>query len=792
MDRRLNIEAMRNFQLLAGLVLIMTAEHASAADRFEWERVRRVIVRDSPQRAHYPSVVRAADGTLLVLFTQQTAKQEASGQGDLMLVRSTDDGLSWSDGAAIYRAGSGVPRAMGTMTALGDGRIIAPFVELDRSQTIGDVSLLISEDNGDHWEKKSLNVNVPLAWWAPCGKLVEAADGVLAMPIYGAVSQVDLNATIHHCGLLRSTDGGESWGDFTWIARGGQGIAGADSGSRFSFEGLSVQPTPDGRWLGMMTARRLNKGGDGPSPINEGPGAPQVLCRLWSSDEGRTWTRPDQLMPGAWPSLAVVETQTLCANTLWAAWGEMRLVVSQNGFDTFFQELPLMLRGWLQGMNNRPQEIPLPPTVPYLTDGNRWNYEHFGFPSMLALDADNLIVVFGRTQNGQGHGDFPWDPPEWKNLPIYKERIQAVFYQRKVVNRALARPTADTTPGPRGRWVLAERIVVKGLGPMARAPDGDFIGVVDGKFSRSSDGGRSWKKIDSARFPGEGDFGDDRGFPVGAFGILRSGRWLASVQHQTKPHIFGTARIMGERNGYHTILHEGFREFNSVAVCSSDDDGKTWRIGEKFTGPLQSAFVTACRFIEGPDDTIALPISGAASDRQMTGGARCDALIRSHDGGKTWGDSSFVFRPRQSSDDLQPEPSSSEMDIIALPNGHWVAYCRADRTSLGPKGRGTSPFAVSTDLGRTWHDSGARLAACHQQTGVMLPDGGIAFTFRASSWQGPGVAISYDEGRSFNYMLTGPYETINALLSSDDEFVSFSGTTHRSDSSAGVYRWIPQ
>ena len=78
-----------------------------------------------------------------------------------------------------------------------------------------------------------------------------------------------------------------------------------------------------------------------------------------------------------------------------------------------------------------------------------------------------------------------------------------------------------------------------------------------------------------------------------------------------------------------------------------------------------------------------------------------------------------------------------------------------------------------------------------QQTAVALPDGGIAFTYRSHSWQAPGVAISYDEGRSFAYQLAGPYETINAFMTKDDEFVVFTATSARSDGSAGVYRCVP-
>ena len=116
----------------------------------------------------------------------------------------------------------------------------------------------------------------------------------------------------------------------------------------------------------MLTARRLNATGTGPSPSNKGPGAPQLLCRMWTSDKGRTWTRPDQLSPGAWPGLATSGGHSLCVNTNWSAWGDMRLMVSQDGFRTFFQEVKLLNRGWIRGRANNPAEAPLSPIVPFV------------------------------------------------------------------------------------------------------------------------------------------------------------------------------------------------------------------------------------------------------------------------------------------------------------------------------------------------------------------------------------------------------------------------------------------
>ena len=736
--------------LLFVVVATIALSFASGQEsRQQWQRTKRVVVCDSPHRARYPSIARTADGALWVLFTRRTSQQETDQRGELVLVHSTDGGTSWSDPRVVYAARAGQPRAAGTMTTLRNDRIVAVFSESIGAQPTSKIRLLSSEDDGHSWRVHQIKADLPLVGWEPCGRILEAIDGTLAMPVFGAASPTELQASLYGCGLLRSRDGGETWGDFCWIARGDSGVIGAAHTSRFSFERPAVQPLGDGRWLALVTARRLN----------EGPGAAQVICRLWSRDEGRAWTEPDQLMPGSEPSLARIGKQTFCANTLEAAWGGLRLSMSRNGFTSLVQEMRLMLRDEISG--------------------------HYGFASALPLDENNLVVVFGRTHNGRGHSDFPWDPPEWKDVSVDRELIMAVFFHRHEWGSDVAPPVARRPPRPSGRWVLVARTVLQGFsGAAAGTPSGDLVGVVDQRICRSADGGRTWRAVPGARLP-------EQNRSLSAFGVLESGRWLAATVHQNAPSHKYRANMMGARGGYRTMKIRGYREDHSVTVSYTDDQGKTWHRGKPFKGPLQSAFPTARRFIEEPDGTVALSITGSVTDEDMSANSRSNGLIRSHDGGQTWGDFSFVFRATKGPLDLQPEGGASEMDIVVLPSGNWVACARADRTTLGPRGRGGHPLLISTDRGRSWQKTGAYLAACHQQTGLSLPGGGIALTFRAHSWQGPGVAISYDEGRSIDYMLTGPYQTTYAFRSRDDEFLVFTEPAGRSDGSAGVYRWIP-
>ena len=126
------------------------------------------------------------------------------------------------------------------------------------------------------------------------------------------------------------------------------------------------------------------------------------------------------------------------------------------------------------------------------------------------------------------------------------------------------------------------------------------------------------------------------------------------------------------------------------------------------------------------------------------------------------------------------------MDIVQLPSGSLLAFSRAD-SHVG----GVTEAAVSVDNGRSWRKTGVSLTNVCQQTGLALPDGGVALAYRSHSWQQPGVAVSYDEGRSFSYLLGGPYDTSCAFVTAKDEFVFFTEGSRRSDGSAGVYRFVP-
>ena len=131
-----------------------------------WKRDQRSFVYLSERRARYAGITRTAQGRLLILFTHQTAQQERDGSGDLHLVRRTRDGDWWFYPETVFEGGQGEPRAMGTLTTLESGRIIAPFAELNEGSAGSRLRLLSSEDHGETWAASDPLNTQPLIWAA--------------------------------------------------------------------------------------------------------------------------------------------------------------------------------------------------------------------------------------------------------------------------------------------------------------------------------------------------------------------------------------------------------------------------------------------------------------------------------------------------------------------------------------------------------------------------------------------------------------------------------------------------
>ena len=114
-------------------------------------------------------------------------------------------------------------------------------------------------------------------------------DHTLAMTVYGCLSEEDTSGRMDCCGIFRSTDGGESWGDFSLVAY-------DEEFHEIAYNEMDIQPMPDGAWVALIrTEWRSHHGGESSS---------SSVC--FSRDLGYTWTQPEFSFIGAVPTLALL------------------------------------------------------------------------------------------------------------------------------------------------------------------------------------------------------------------------------------------------------------------------------------------------------------------------------------------------------------------------------------------------------------------------------------------------------------------------------------------------------
>jgi len=691
-----------------------------------WQRDERVIAYLSERRARYPSITRAPDGRQLILFTHQTAPQEQEGRGDLRLLRSTEDGRWWFDAQTAYESVHGEPRAFGTMTALNaddaprSSRIIAPFAEVDDRAGTSVVRLLLSEDGGSTFLVSSLTSAGPLSWAAPHGRPFYH-EGDLVMSLFGALSADDLARTRHSCGLLRSRDGGRTWGEWSLIACGSSGGV--------SYEYGSVLPLANGRMVAVLTARRTQRTGD----------SPQVLVRTYSEDGGRTWSEPEQLCVGAWPALVMVDDETcVCAYTVWCGWGSMNLLVSHDGFATFTQDQAFLEHGWLPIPAHYPKTslypdkelelesigegsfrpfwaynpIPLPPVVPHLQGD--WEAGHYGFGAVLPLSPNRLVVVLGNRQQGSLYND----PSHECDVPIELERIEAISFDRLAPLGSVA-PRLAQARAP-SRWEIAESWTPQ-----------------------------QWRE--TVHLP-----------PAGEGFVLASGRWVrcltsSDVEDHHVHQISGRARGYWIHTHQRRITWEPPRFQYCDDAATRDPDEMTWVNGRLVDpDPLAALSCPSGQCFQGPDGTVVTTSYGYVNDRDMSDHVYCCALCRSRDDGLTWGDWSVFGRDRRDRQFSYCEPT-----ILPMEDGTWVAFMRTEAKNQIPWMGAMMTRCVSNDGGYTWSPPQACVPGS-QPALIVLGDGGLALIVRSTGRQKSGVYFSYDQGASWDYALAGPYNTSDA------------------------------
>ncbi|RZI89904.1 MAG: exo-alpha-sialidase, partial [Microbacterium sp.] len=236
------------------------------------------------------TLAKAADGDLIAFYN--TGNDGAADVG-VMMTRSDDDGATWTTPVEFAAPDDPASRiSAGSATTLADGTILLPY----NLQTIHqaylnretDIYIARSSDGGTTWTGKDTPVTLTPDWYGAFqfGEIVELGDGTLLMPIWGSdeppasTNYATFNPKQLLSGVVRSTDGGLTWGEFSAFD------AQLDAplrplGSSWMPAGLnetSIVALRDGRLMAVMRydSRNVDRTG----------------YLAYSNDGGRSWSQP--------------------------------------------------------------------------------------------------------------------------------------------------------------------------------------------------------------------------------------------------------------------------------------------------------------------------------------------------------------------------------------------------------------------------------------------------------------------------------------------------------------------
>ncbi len=239
---------------------------AITTDAFIGQRVsiERTLV--CAMAGQFPVLARGADDALVVVC--RVGAGHYGLPGTLATTCSRDGGRTWSDPRELAPRGHDVRNP--ALAVVGARWVIAywqagvrcyrdeQWVLPETTRGADDTFVVTSDDRGQTWSAPRAVRSATLAWISPYGRIVALADGTLVMAGYGprlggAPGRFDAV-------LLRSRDGGATWGDESAVL--------ADASE------LALCALPDGALLGA--ARRA--AGD--------------VAIVRSADGGHTWSAP--------------------------------------------------------------------------------------------------------------------------------------------------------------------------------------------------------------------------------------------------------------------------------------------------------------------------------------------------------------------------------------------------------------------------------------------------------------------------------------------------------------------
>ena len=247
-----------------------------------------VILKKPNRQLAFVGVTKLASGEILVVFREGAGHVDPEGR--ILLMRSADEGRTWSGPEVV--ANTELDDRDPSIKALPDGRVVvnyfsskctAPWNEEHINRWIGPegyalgrhnwsaevqrIGMRFSEDGGKTWGDE---IRVERKGPPVSASVCALRDGGLVMPVYARPE----GAPNYGAFLLRSTDGGKTWGEMEKVAMDPEGAT--------PFAEPTMLALPDGRLLCHLrtTGAKVDAG---------------AIWQTESADGGRTWAPPRKL-----------------------------------------------------------------------------------------------------------------------------------------------------------------------------------------------------------------------------------------------------------------------------------------------------------------------------------------------------------------------------------------------------------------------------------------------------------------------------------------------------------------
>jgi hypothetical protein len=242
-----------------------------------------VIYSNGWRHLHPADLIRLQNGDLLV--TAREATEHISRDGDVIMLRSKDQGKTWGD-KQVISAIKDLDEREGCGIQLKDGTILVAVFYNALYRDNGDYEwqwaktvkfgagkqhlgtyIITSKDNGRTWSKPNYVSTKGMPFTdieGPADAPIEMADGSILMPVmgYNVRGDVSNEAAV----MLKSTDKGQTWTHLSTMAE--------DPGGKLGhFQEPGIVRTKTGR----IVAAIRNQGEE------------NAIWTTWSDDNGRTW-----------------------------------------------------------------------------------------------------------------------------------------------------------------------------------------------------------------------------------------------------------------------------------------------------------------------------------------------------------------------------------------------------------------------------------------------------------------------------------------------------------------------